>query len=517
MPKKVAAQPVSTAEAIREAAEKLRRAALEPNIDGYRPHPKQEIFHRSEARIKLYIGGNRSGKTVGGITEDLFWLRGRHPYRKTPETPVRGRIVTTDFTNGVEKTIIPNLLRFTPLSELRGGSWYTSYDTQARTLNFDNGSFVELMSYDQDLDKFSGTSRHFIHFDEEPPKDIYGECRARLVDTGGSLWFTMTPVEGMTWVYDDLYEPATQGKMPQVFVLEIDMTDNPYISQAEIDFLKVGTDEQEIDARVHGRFVEIAGKVYPSFSRERHVIDPVDIPSNWQIHASMDHGLTNPTAWLWHAVDPDTGRVITFHEHYQSGWTVDKHAKTVLSYNESFGRTPLINVGDPSIQSKNPITGTSVWEEYVRHGVPIMLANNDIEAGVIRVRRYMNTILEADGKPMWLVTSDCENLIWELGRLPWDNFANKKIAARHNKKEKPKKKDDHACDSLRYFIMSRPDLVLPESTKPDPAENPLGLVVAASPLAKVDGWIAQDLPKNNKREWEEYETNWVDDQLGGEW
>lgn len=514
MPRKVASQPVSTADAIREAAEKLRRQAVEPNIDGYHPHAKQELFHRSTSRIKLYIGGNRSGKTVGGITEDIFWLRGRHPYRNTPRTPVRGRIVTTDFTNGVEKTIIPNLLRFVPISELRGGSWFSAYDNQLRTLHFENGSFVELMSYDQDLDKFSGTSRHFIHFDEEPPQDIYGECRARLVDTGGSLWFTMTPVEGMTWVYDDLYEPAVNGQMPEVYVLEIDMTENPYISQTEIDFLKVGTDEAEIDARIHGRFVEVAGKVYPMFSKDTHVIDPVEIPSNWQIHASMDHGLTNPTAWLWHAVDPDTGRVITFHEHYQSGWTVDKHAKTVLEYNQAFGRPPLTNVGDPSIVGKNPITGTSVYEEYIRFGIPILLGNNDIEAGVIRLRRYMQTLLP-DGKPMWLVTTDCTNLIWELGRLPFDNFANRKIASRHNAKEKPKKKNDHACDSLRYFIMSRPDLVLPEHGNPDPVVNPLGFTTAAMPIQNVDGWVAADLP-GNKPYSNEY-TQWTDDTMGGEW
>jgi hypothetical protein len=128
----------------------------------------------------------------------------------------------------------------------------------------------------------------------------------------------------------------------------------------------------------------------------------------------------------------------------------------------------------------------------------------------------MNTLLEADGKPMWLVTSDCTNLIWELGRLPFDNFANKKIAHRHNLKEKPKKKNDHACDSLRYFIMSRPELVLPERQQDDPVGNPLGFVTAASPIQKVDGWVAQDLPHNNRHDNSEY-TQWLDDSMGGEW
>lgn len=508
-------QPVSTVDAIREAAEKLKRQAIEPNIDGYRPHAKQELFHKSQSRIKLYIGGNRSGKTVGGITEDLFWLRGKHPFRRTPDAPVRGRIVSTDFTNGMEKIIIPNLLRFTPISELRGGSWYSAYDNQTHILNFQNGSFVELMSYEQDLEKFSGTSRHFIHFDEEPPQDIYGECRARLVDTGGSLWITMTPVEGMTWVFDDLYEPGIDNKLGAVEIIEIDMTENPYISPAEIDFLSSGMDEEEVNARVHGRFVEIAGKVYPMFSKDTHVINPVEIPTHWQIHASMDHGLTNPTAWLWHAVDPDSGRVITFHEHYKDGWTIDKHAKTVLEYSAAFGRPPITYTGDPSIVGRNPVTGTSVYEEYIKFGIPILLGNNDIDSGVIRVRRYLNTILP-DGKPMWLVTSDCEKLIWELGRLAWDRYTNKKTAHRHNKKEKPQKKNDHACDSLRYFIMSRPELHIPEWEDSKPNENPLNLVAASVGEQTVSDWVSADLPKEYG-EWSEYATKWTTDELGTDW
>ena len=43
------------------------------------------------------------------------------------------------------------------------------------------------MSSDQDLQKFAGTSRHFVHFDEEPPEPVYEECRARLVDTNGDI------------------------------------------------------------------------------------------------------------------------------------------------------------------------------------------------------------------------------------------------------------------------------------------------------------------------------------------
>src|SRR4030095_13273821 len=184
----------------------IKRQAVSPNLYAYVPHEKQRLFHQSTKHTKLYIGGNRSGKTTGGVTEDIFWAIGKHPFRKVPDTPTRGRVVAVDFIQGVEKIILPEFGRWVPPSYLINGSWEDSYNKQLRTLELTNGSFIEFMSYDQDLEKFSGTSRHYVHYDEEPPKHIFNECQARLIDTDGSCWLTMTPVEGMTWVFEDLFD-----------------------------------------------------------------------------------------------------------------------------------------------------------------------------------------------------------------------------------------------------------------------------------------------------------------------
>src|SRR5215216_3832849 len=71
-----------------------------PNNHQYEPHPKQVMFHASAKNGRQYIGGNRSGKTTGGINEDIWWLTGRHPYLRLPDAPIYGRIVTVDFKNG---------------------------------------------------------------------------------------------------------------------------------------------------------------------------------------------------------------------------------------------------------------------------------------------------------------------------------------------------------------------------------------------------------------------------------
>src|SRR5690348_3156037 len=94
--------------------EELGKSAHSPNINAYKPHPKQVDFHAAEQKRRLYIGGNRSGKTTGGIVEDIWWLTHRHPYRRIPDRPIHGRIVCVDFLNGIEKIIKPQLKQWIP-------------------------------------------------------------------------------------------------------------------------------------------------------------------------------------------------------------------------------------------------------------------------------------------------------------------------------------------------------------------------------------------------------------------
>jgi phage terminase large subunit-like protein len=499
----------SNAAAFKLLADRLKGHVTKPNMYGYTPHAKQEIFHRSTSKKKLYIGGNRSGKTVGGIVEDLWWLTGRHPYREVPEAPVRGRIVSVDFVNGIEKIILPEISRWIPASDLKGGSWSTAYDKLLRVLTLANGSFVEFMSYDQDLDKFAGTSRHFIHFDEEPPQDIYTECLARLVDTGGSFWITMTPVEGMTWIYDTLYEPGLLEEN-DIQVIEISMTENPYLGEVEVQSFLSSLSADERKAREHGKFVQLGGLVYKDFNKDLHVVEPMVPSKDWQWVASLDHGYNNPTAWLWHGISAD-GSVVTFYEHYEQGMTVDAHAKRVHEINNQLGRPPDYYIGDPSIRNTDPITGTSIQQEYIKYGIPITLANNDVAAGINRVASYLKP--RADGRPNLVITENCDNLIRELGRYRWATYANRRLNNKNNAQEKAHKKDDHACDSLRYFIMSRPDLAAGyfDRNQSNSIRNPLGAPSTAEYRA------GSELIAN---QWSggEYETQWsYDEEMGSIW
>lgn len=436
-----------------------------------------------------------------------MWLTGRHPYRKVPQGGVRGRIVGVDFIQGVEKILLPEMMRWTPVSDLRGNSWADAYDVQKRTLHFENGSFVEFMSYDQDVDKFAGTSRHFIHFDEEPPQDIYIECMTRLIDTGGSWWMTLTPVMGMEWMFDDIYLPGKNDPESNIGVIEVDMTENPYLDAVEIlNYIQL-IPEDDIDARQHGKFVRRGGVIYKAFDKNVHVIPQLnDIPKSWELYASVDHGYNNPTAWLWHGVDPD-GNVITFAEHYESEMIVEDHAQQVKLINATIGREPGMYIGDPAIAQRNPVTGSSVLQEYGLHGIHINLASNEVLNGINKINTYLKN---GPGRPpRWHITENCENLIKEIQKYRWKTWSNKKSERENNKFDVPHKKDDHACDSCRYFFTIMPDLTPLKQTQPEKAPEVVNGIDPFNPrydqnlkVAKVSGdWFVQS----------------TDEFLGGEW
>ncbi len=477
---------------MRRLAQGLRVAAVRPSIHGYIPHEKQIAFHSSSARVRALFGGNRSGKTVGGATEVVYRVTGSSPYAHVKPPPVHWRVVAVDFKDGVEKIVKPEIARWMPPSALQYGSWEESYDKELHTLTLENGSTVEFMSYEQDTEKFAGTSRDGVWHDEEPPRDIYVENQMRLIDKAGLSILTMTPLEGMTWVYDDVYLKARIS--PDVDCWEVDITDNPHLNSVEIEAIMSGLSAEEREARMRGKFVQIGGLIYKEFS-QRNIVKPFIPPKDWLWVAALDHGHNNATSWGWYAVAPD-GRMVRFDEHYKSGQVVSYHAQKVHEINALHERVPDYYVGDPSIRNTDPITGTSVLIEYVNHGIPIVLGNNDVKAGIDLVKKHLIGIGDPPNNvPTLYFTSNCVNAIREHQRYRWAKWASRRMNEDKNKKEEPVKKDDHTCDEVRYFCASRP--MREDGTTVPEKKIPSGASVPASPYDAVVAEVDADTPEGD--------------------
>ncbi|MCA9368551.1 hypothetical protein KC887_09980, partial [Candidatus Kaiserbacteria bacterium] len=76
---------------------------------------------------------------------------------------------------------------------------------------------------------------------------------------------------------------------------------------------------------------------------------------------------------------------------------------------------------------------------------------------VAKVQAYLRNIPGTD-TPRRVITENCESFITEMRKLRWKTYTGKKMQFDNNPQEKIHKKDDHLCDSDRYFHTFLPDL-----------------------------------------------------------
>lgn len=437
----------------------LREKAKNKSFYDYVPHSKQTAFHQRHAKGKLFLGGNRSGKTVAGLNEALVhsstWPPGLRRSRGLPEPPVFGRIVTTDNVHGKEGIILPLLRQWVPKDLLIDSSFDKSYSKQNSRLTLVNGSTIEIMTHEMDVEAFAGVPRHWTWFDEECPQAIFDECMMRLLDYDGYWWMTMTPLLGLTWVHSEFLEHPKKD----VFVIFVDSYDNPHLPKEALDDIFEGMSTDEIAQRRFGQFKPKGGLIYPEFSQE-HIIEDINLDDylddpSWKVLVSMDHGYNNPSAWLFALYDQGEDELIIFHEIYQRETIISDLAELVRLYLHKHRITPYFIVGDKAILQRNATTGKSIRSEYAENRIHIGLSDNSVSVGIDAVSDMLK-IRQGIQAPKLLVTENCENLINELKKYEWATFQSNRTADRNNRKEEPKKKDDHACDALRYLVVSRP-------------------------------------------------------------
>lgn len=108
-------------------------------------------------------------------------------------------------------------------------------------------STIGFKSCDQGREKFQGASLDFVWFDEEPPRDIYEECHMRVIDRRGDIFGTMTPLKGLTFVYEEIF--LNRHGDGEVWYEFMEWNDNPYLSGEEIARLENCLDEEQLQSR----------------------------------------------------------------------------------------------------------------------------------------------------------------------------------------------------------------------------------------------------------------------------
>jgi phage terminase large subunit-like protein len=412
----------------------------------YVPTGPQTELHESEAKIRAFMGGNRAGKTTGGLVDDLIQAAPREllpdhlvPYKRW-ECPFYCRIIVPDFKLALHQVVIQKLRDWTPKEMLRNGLFDASYDKGHECLRFECGCRFDFMSFEQDVDKFGGAALHRCHYDEEPPEDIREECQMRLIDFDGDELFTMTPLQGMSWMFDAIFEAAKSD--PDIDVVLSDMDDNPHLAEGGKKRALKGLSEEKVQARKKGVMVHFEGMVYPRFEEAKVLPPDRRLVGSLEVVVGIDPGVREAGV-VFVGFDRDNAAIVfdelEIHD-AETSVICDRIRKKLKEWDLDERKVQFVI--DPAARQRTLTTAVSVETSYHMNGIYPAHGQNDREGGIEIIEdRIAQNFLQ--------VSTMCNGLLWEAARYrrkfheesgKWD------VVKRH----------DHKLDALRYAICHRP-------------------------------------------------------------
>jgi len=414
----------------------------------YIPLPKQRLFHESPAKYKCYMGGFGSGKTFALCWEALllsleypgnYGLVGRYTYPELRDTTM------FEFFN-----VCPDFL----IKEYK--------KTENKVVLYNDSTI--LFRHLEEPDKLKSLNLGFFGIDEmtEIPEDVFLMLQSRLrkKEVPRRVGFGSTNPEGKDWVWNMFCR--TQRENPKYLMVQAPTTENPHLPEDYVDDLIEGKPEYWVNRYIKGYPSAFSGQILTMWDEREHVIEPFDIPEDWNRLAILDHGTNNPTCNLWMAISPEGFKVI-YKEHYESGKTVDYHAEKIILKTGS-DNVPMW-LADPAIFNKtlqSPTRGLySIADLYAEYGLHYGPADNDRQAGIQMMLenfkvydKLVNPFTQKQGSPKIFIFKSCEWCIYELPQWRWKE---QRIRGRYrNKPEEPEKANDHTVDCVRYGLMSLP-------------------------------------------------------------
>lgn len=425
----------------------------------------QKKFLLDNHTYELFSGGFGSGKTVALVLKALLLSQ-----IMPKNFGLIGRLTYPELRDTTQKTFF----EFCPpdwYSEENGGV----YNKSENYVRLYNGSEIIFRHLDtiSERELLSLNLGWFgIDQAEETSEAVFQilQSRLRKNDVARRYGFMICNPAGHNWLWKK-FHPESKDKMKDVCYVESTTYDNKENLPADyIRHMEESYSEEMVKRYLYGSWDVFEGQVFVEFDSRVHVIDPFEIPPGWERLVSIDHGLVNPTAVLWGAIDFD-GNLFIYDEHYEGGKPVSYHAKKIL---EKTGRDKIsIMVIDPSTQAKTREKDGfpfSVIQEYNDYGIYPVPANNDVPASINRIKEFLKIspkrlhprIAGKLGAPRMFIFRNCEHTIDEMVRYHWRKV---RSLSPQNPLEQTTDIDDHTVDALRYMIMARWPAALKEQEK----------------------------------------------------
>src|SRR5271157_4999286 len=442
-------------------AQRQEKAIQREPKKSYEPFPRQEEFHNSTAKYRLFGGAAGPGKTKA-----LLW----EAIRKALLHDGCDTLLLRRTFPELEASLVAQFRRDVP------ASWYRSFNEAKHIVTWKNGSTTRFgyCRNENDVYQYQGAEFLFIgideltHFTLKQWQFLTSRNRCPIPGTFPCMAGATNPGNiGHAWVkalWVDK-EPPTGFERPEQYdpgdydFIRARIADNPIYAN-DLNYRKTleALPEQLRKAFLDGDWDVLSGQYFDLFEIGRHTARPEEIGMQgwWPRWISIDWGFQHPSAVYWHAAEPKTdisyqlsdirnpesgraARIVTYQEFVQNGLSPrmlgqaiaerckgEKIQEIYLSPDAFAHRTSEASIAE------------QLGEVLAANGLPRPSSADDDRIGGWQL---MYQLLEQDA---WVITENCGKLIECLPQLVRDNRRVEDVR---------KVEGDDPADAARYGIV----------------------------------------------------------------
>ncbi|MBU1235101.1 MAG: terminase large subunit, partial [Proteobacteria bacterium] len=256
----------------------------------------------------------------------------------------------------------------------------------------------------------------------------------------GRILMTTSPYTN-NWVKWQVRKKFDNGD-PDFDVAEFETLDNPWyqltgtIEDERKKLRDLSGSQAEYERRFLGKFSSNEGLVYPEFSRDIHLVAPLDLPLSCKRFAGIDFGYTvsHPTIAVFFVVDNE-GKVYVEDVYKKTKGLMSDHAE---------GIKKLMKTKDMTIWGD--AAAAQEIAELQNFHLPVIASSRKLErnSGIGKVARFIR-----QGKFFVMDKPDNHAIVDEFETYSWQGDEYTLTA-----QDKVVKKDDDGMDAIRYGIIN---------------------------------------------------------------
>jgi phage terminase large subunit len=470
-----------TATSINGSESEFWKACANPSCNSwyntYAPQAHQAAFHRDPHTYVGNFGGYGSGKTMTSREEI---------YKHIFITPKGNTLIGANVSSQYEQTIKREIESDLPIAFVR------RVNTQKSYVDFLNGHRVLYRPYD-DPDKlrsYNLTSFLIAEASEVNPES-FTQLKTRLRnlkaaepqrDQHGNVVYRKDPATGTEvpaialswlkgiiesnpsdgWIKREVLmssdEVFAYGDVRDEYTLDPERRDraisshvtatsaNAYLPE---DFIENNTKNKPpwwVSRYIYGSFIRAEGSVYPNAADS--FIDSFDIPPQWKRCMAHDYGLSDPSVFLYCAVDERTSTVYAYKEVRMSEKDVSQLAAACKEASADIpdGALAFPYLIDPKSGTKRDYNKRSLMDLYLDYGLYFEPGAINVDARVFRLNTYLvsgRLKIMRQGCPVL-----CEELEGYKFREDPDSYS--------GFTDKPVDKKNHSINCLEWLAMKLP-------------------------------------------------------------